>query len=57
MSSYNSISQLRILIIAQPEIRGGASMAHLVSDSSGEILSVPEGDNSIGRGPLLKVYT
>ena len=31
-------------------------MAHLINDSSGEIINIPRGDSSIGRGPLLKVY-
>jgi len=28
-----------------------------LKDKSGEIIEVPEGENSIGRGPLLKVST
>ena len=30
-------------------------MLHLVNDASGELVKVPEGENSIGRGALLKV--
>ncbi len=30
-------------------------MAHLVKESSGEVILIPEGDNNVGRGPLLKV--
>lgn len=28
-----------------------------LKDKSGEVIEVPEGENSIGRGPLLKVST
>ena len=31
-------------------------MARLVSMSSGEVIQVTEGESSIGRGPLLKVF-
>ena len=32
-------------------------MTHLVRVSSGEIIELPEGENSVGRGPLLQVRT
>ena len=30
-------------------------MAHLVKESSGDVIYIPEGDSIIGRGPLLNV--
>ena len=30
-------------------------MPHLVNEKSGEIVEVPNGENSVGRGVLLKV--
>ncbi len=32
-------------------------MAQLIRESSGETVHIPEGENIIGRGPLLKVKT
>ena len=29
----------------------------LVNEQSGEVIEVPEGESSVGRGPLLKVKT
>ena len=36
---------------------GGARMpqVYLIKDRSGEVIEVPEGENSVGRGPLLRV--
>lgn len=31
-------------------------MAYLINDQTGEAVELPEGESTIGRGPLLKVY-
>ena len=30
-------------------------MAYLINDQTGEAIEIPEGESTVGRGPLLKV--